>query len=247
MRAGIFFFVLPRKIALGWAGGFTRTGNLIRGLVKKWVEAMPRCGNTGSAVLQAAQTRFLGGFMKLAIIASAFVLSLSAQAGNHLGFEEIRDACLDPAKFQNQIAPTNLQVTCEDRSTKWKAVSSTTVELSRTREIVSSLTSDKYTVAPTTEYIDVASQKATCPRFKEVMETINFTKATSCEELIAFKGTETQFCADILDRVRESNPKAIEVVDTGNEVNLCEAKPQEPTNPCEGRGQRGQGGGRCQR
>lgn len=184
--------------------------------------------------------------MKAAFIATAFLLSLNAQAGSHIGFDEIREACMDPAKFQNQVAPTNLQVTCEDRATKWKAVASTTVELPRTREIVSSLTSDKYTVAPTSEFLDVDSQRATCPRFKEVMETINFTKATTCEELIAFKGTETEFCANILDRVRESNPKSIEVVDTGNVVDLCEAKQPDPIDRCE-RGQRGQRDGRCQR
>lgn len=187
--------------------------------------------------------------MKLAIIASTFLLSVGvAQAGTQLGFDEIREGCMDPAKFQNQVAPKNLQVTCEDRSTKWLAVASSTVELNRSREIISSLTSDKYSVAPVNQILSVDSQRASCPRFKEVLETINFTKATTCEELIEFKGTETDFCQDILDRVRQSNPKSIEVTETGNVVDLCQAEaPIEDRCERGQRGQRGQRDGRCQR
>lgn len=179
--------------------------------------------------------------MKLAIIA-LFMSASAAHAGAQLGFSEIREACKDPAKFQNQIAPRNLQVSCEDRSTKWTPVASSTVELTRSREITSSLSSDKYDVAPTVQFLPVDNQLAACPRFKEVREVITFKKATTCDELLEFEGTETDFCEDILDRVRESNPKSIETTETGNTVDLCTQKPA----PAPERGQRGQRGQRDQ-
>lgn len=174
--------------------------------------------------------------MKYAMIA-LFLAAGTAQATTNLrGFDEIREACKDPAKFQNQIAPKNLQVTCEDRSTKWVSASASTIELARTREVISSLSSDKYTVEATSTYIPMDNQRVACPRFKEVLEEVTFTKATTCEEILEFEGTEAEFCTDILDRVRQSNPKSIKVTDTGSEVDLCAAKEEERCD----RGQRGQ-------
>jgi hypothetical protein len=176
--------------------------------------------------------------MKL-LLAMALFVSGAAQAGT-FGFDDLREACQDPAKFQNQIAPRNIQVTCEDRATKWKSVGGSSVELDRSREIISSFSSDKYSSAPTTEYINVKSQRGSCPKFVELLETINFTKATTCEEILDFKGTETDFCKDVLDQVRESNPKSIEVTETGKVVDLCDA-PAPPKDDCD-RAQRGQRG-----
>jgi hypothetical protein len=180
--------------------------------------------------------------MKL-LLAMALFVSGAAQAGT-FGFDDLREACQDPAKFQNQIAPRNIQVTCEDRATKWKSVGGSSVELDRSREIISSFSSDKYSSAPTTEYINVKSQRGSCPKFVELLETINFTKATTCEEILDFKGTETDFCKDVLDQVRESNPKSIEVTETGKVVDLCDA-PAPPKDDCD-RAQRGQRGQRGQ-
>jgi hypothetical protein len=180
----------------------------------------------------------------LAVSAPAFAGSLP---GSQLSFDEIREACQDPARFQNQIAPTNLQVTCEERTTKWLAVPSTAVDLPTSREIISSLSSDKYTVAPTSQLLDSQPQRASCPRYKEVLEHINFTKATSCDEIVNYKGSETDFCSEIVDKVRENNPKGIERSETGNTRDLCEVPADSGRDQRDQRDQRGQRGQRGQR
>ncbi len=38
-----------------------------------------------------------------------------------LSFDKLRVACQNPAKFHNQIAPANIQVTCKDIQEKWVA------------------------------------------------------------------------------------------------------------------------------
>jgi hypothetical protein len=176
------------------------------------------------------------------LLLSALFLAAPAYAGSALSFSELREACQDPARFQNQVAPQNIQVSCEERTTRWETDGGSSVELPRSKEIWSSFTSDKYESDTESEKVGVKSQYGRCPRFKEVLEVLNFTKSTSCEEILDFKGGAVDFCADVLERVRENNPKAIEKTATGNTVDLCEEKPVE--NPCDRaqRGQRGQGG-----
>jgi hypothetical protein len=182
--------------------------------------------------------------MKAVTLIAFLVPHLAIAGSSDLSFAEIREACLDPAKFQNQIAPSNLQVTCEERATKWVGAPSKTLEMPRSREIISSLSSDKYQVAPSHAFLDLENQVAACPRFKEVLETLSFTKATTCDELIAFEGTETEFCSQILDEVRDSNKHAINVSDTGNEIDLCETDRAPYPDERRQRGQRGQRGQR---
>lgn len=115
--------------------------------------------------------------------------------------------------------------------------------MSRTRQITASLESDKYSVAPNVQQMDVDSQRAACPTFKEVMEHVAFTKATSCEELLEFKGTETDFCTGVIDDMRQQNPNSIQITDTGNTMDLCTGEVGEQGE----RGQRDKVGERGQR
>ncbi|MGZ3672389.1 MAG: hypothetical protein ACXWR1_19475 [Bdellovibrionota bacterium] len=158
--------------------------------------------------------------MKLAILFA--LVSTPAFAGGHgLSFEEIREACQNPGKFQNQLAPTNLQISCEEHVSRWLPYVAKEVQLPRSRYIISSLTSDKYQVSPSQNVMNVDMQSAQCPSFKEVLEITSFTKATSCDEILGWKGSEQDFCADILDRARHGNPKMVQINDTGRVVEFC--------------------------
>jgi hypothetical protein len=197
----------------------------------------PVAGDYGQRLNQ----NFGGNPMKLALFTSAILLSAgAAQAGTYMGFDDVRQACLEPTKFQNQIAPKNLQISCEDRGTRWQPVSPARMELGRSRQVIASLSSDKYMVAPETDFLAMEAQVASCPRFKEVLEVLNFTKATSCDEILSFKGSETEFCTQLLDQVREANPQSIQISDTGNMADLC-SLPQEQDQHQQERGQRGHG------
>lgn len=175
--------------------------------------------------------------MKSTVLAFVFsALSIPAFAAD-LTFDEIREACSNPGKFQNQIAPTNLQVTCQEKVTQWLPYLAKQMNLPRSREITASLTSDKYQVSPNVHPMDVAEQVASCPSFKEVLEITNFTKATSCDELLQFKGTEEELCADILDQARQANPKMVQIEDTGRVVEFCTENNQQQKPRDEGKDQ----------
>jgi hypothetical protein len=162
--------------------------------------------------------------MKSVLALALALVSATAVAGGStqgLTFDEIRDACQNPSKFQNQLAPSNLQITCEEHVSRWLPYLSKEMQLPRSRYIVSSLTSDKYSVSPSQHAMDVDLQSAQCPSFKEVLEITSFTKATSCDELLGFKGDEQDFCADVCDKARQANPKMVQINDTGRVVEFC--------------------------
>lgn len=184
--------------------------------------------------------------MKLAnaLLATA-LLATPAFAGGSGGltFDQIKDACQNPSKYQNQIAPTSLQITCEEHVTSWVPYVSKEMQLPRSRYIVSSLTSNKYQVSPSTNAMNVDMQTAQCPSFKETLEVTSFTKDTTCEELLGWNGTEQDLCADILDKARQANPKLVQINDTGKIVEFCSQGEEQGKGKGEGQGE-GQGKGK---
>jgi hypothetical protein len=178
--------------------------------------------------------------MKSVIALALAIVSTPAFAGGQgqgLTWDQIKDACQNPAKFQNQLAPSNLQISCEEHLTRWLPYVSKEMQLPRSRYIVSSLTSDKYTVSPNQHAMDVDMQSAQCPSFKETLEISQFTKATTCDELLNWKGGQEDFCADVLDRARQANPKIVQINDTGRVVEFCSQGEEQGPNKGQGQGQ----------
>lgn len=183
--------------------------------------------------------------MKNIIIAIAMISSAAAFAGGGkqlADFNEIRQACKDPAKYQNQVAPSNIQISCTDVQTAWVPAGNGSIQLDTTRFVTSALSSDKYTVNPTTQEVKSGSQVAACPRFKEVTETVSVPKGMSCEEVLAYPGDATSYCLALVDDLRRSNPNAVQTRDTGRSIDACGGAAPAPGNPSKpvppGRGQR---------
>lgn len=180
--------------------------------------------------------------MKIATVLFSSALALSTSsvfAGSQgLSFDDIREACQNPSKYQNQIAPSNLQITCEEHISRWLPYQSKEMQLPRSRYVMVSLTSDKYQMSPSQHAMDVDMQSGQCPSFKETLEVTSFAKATSCDELLEFKGNAQEFCAEILERARQANPKIVQINDSGRVIEFCTPQGQ-------GKGQ-GQGQGQGQ-
>jgi hypothetical protein len=151
----------------------------------------------------------------------------SAQASNptvaSLSFEDIRAACQDPSRFHNQVAPANIRVSCRDAQNRWVPHAGRDIALQGSRQVTTSVISDKYSSTAVTGSMDSAGNLAACPRFKLVAETIETVRAVSCEELIAFSGGALEFCAGSLDSLRQNNPAAVVVADGGQILDLCGA------------------------
>lgn len=161
-------------------------------------------------------------FIILAI--STVALAASAGAGDTikiLGFDDVKAACLNPAQFQNQVAPTNIQVACRDVQLKWVASPDGTLSLPTAHAVVASVISDKYSVAPMAANLDSADQVLACPQYRQVSEVVDMVRAASCDELIAFTGSGFDYCRVAVEAMRESNPASIVTADTGKVVSLC--------------------------
>jgi hypothetical protein len=168
--------------------------------------------------------------MKKLIAAMTFCLSASALAGGPnlvdsqkagLNFSDLKAACQTPAKFHNQVAPANLQVSCKNQVLRWVALPSKQLSMPTSRIVTASLMSDKYTVSPVTAPVQSAAQVADCPQYKQVSETVETVRAISCADLMSFAGTSTDFCSTTINSLIDANHNAVQTQDTGKTVSFC--------------------------
>lgn len=136
-------------------------------------------------------------------------------------FEDLRVACETPAKYHNQTAPTNIQIGCQDIQLKWIPDTGKDMSVKTSRQLTVLAYSDKYNVEAVTAILDSPSQSIACPRFKQIAEKIESMRAVTCADILAFKGSAADFCAETINGVKGSNPAAAQVMDTGKVVDLC--------------------------
>ncbi|MBX9769594.1 MAG: hypothetical protein K2X47_20120, partial [Bdellovibrionales bacterium] len=132
-----------------------------------------------------------------------------------------RSACLNPSKFHNQIAPTNIQISCRDTLSKWVPDADGAMTMNTGRQVVVSVMSDKYTSNAESGTLPMKEQVATCPKFKQVLETVETVRAVSCEDLAAFSGPAVDFCANAVNMMKSANPEVIKSQETGEVVDFC--------------------------
>jgi hypothetical protein len=188
--------------------------------------------------------------MKKLIALITFCISGAAFAGgpnlvdaqkDGLNFSDLKAACQTPAKFHNQVAPANIQVSCKNQVLHWIAMPSKQLAMPTSRVVTASLMSDKYTVAPITAPVQSAAQVGECPQYKEVSETVETVRAISCADLMAFAGNSTDFCAATINTLIDANHNAVQSKDTGKIVSYCGATQSvvDPQTDLSGRSQAG--------
>lgn len=142
----------------------------------------------------------------------------------NIRFEELKEACANPARYHNQVAPTNIQISCTEMRTKWVADPQDSVALPTKRLIMTSVISNKYTVSPTSAQLASEPQMEGCNQFKQVVESVEAVHTGTCEALIAFQGTAEDYCATNIDALRTANPESIKIQETGKKINFCGSK-----------------------
>ena len=160
-------------------------------------------------------------------------LAPTVQAGEvsaqHLKFDEIREACMSPARFHNQTAPTNIQISCAEIRTKWVPMEfkdankqqQQSARAQTVRLVMSSLLSDKYAVDVVTDRLPSEDQVFPCAAFKEIKETVETARAVTCADLLSFKGSATDFCATTTGSLRQANASSVLTQDLGRVINMC--------------------------
>ncbi len=189
--------------------------------------------------------------MKKLIAAITFCISGAAFAGGPnlvdtqqagLNFSDLKAACQTPARFHNQVAPANIQVSCKNQTLHWVAMPSKQLSMPTSRVVTASLMSDKYTVAPITAPVQSAPQVGECPQYKEVAETVETVRAISCADIMSFAGSSTDFCTATINSLIDANHNAVQSKDTGKTVSYCGASQNvvEAQTDLSGRGQAAQ-------
>jgi len=171
---------------------------------------------------------FTASLISICMISQAPIMAL-ADSGDQspdvsnqsLSFENLRAACLNPARFHNQIAPKNIQVSCKDRQIKFVPDVDGALNMDSQRDVRISVMSDKYTASEVSGPVAMAMQTVACPQYKQIVETVEVIHATSCDELTAFSGSSVDFCVGTINTLRAANPSAVTITNTGTVLSLC--------------------------
>ncbi len=155
----------------------------------------------------------------LSLVGSGFANAQALVAA--VNFDDMKATCQNPAKFHNQIAPTNIQLSCKDLIYKWVPDQVGSYTLPTSRLVTASLISDKFSVSPLTAAVASEVQVAQCAQYKQVAESVETVRSMSCADVISYTGTSIDFCKVALDSLRIANRNVVSSQETGKTVSLC--------------------------
>jgi len=162
-------------------------------------------------------------FVGALVIGSVAMADVGGQQQRQLTWDQMSQACQNPAAFQTQRQPNAIRLTCEDTQLVWEADQSENMEIDNRRSLVASLSSDKFFVIRQENAVPMSALQTPCPRLKEVQVTYTKSFALTCQELIAHKGSMNDFCKSRVDHDLVQNKSLATRVDTGNIYNMCAA------------------------
>ncbi len=138
-----------------------------------------------------------------------------------VAWEEFKERCANPEKFDVQRAPQNIRVQCTDERLTWMAAPPSELTLPCERRVGSAVFADKFFVAQSNRDFEVSAKAGSCHRFQEYEERISVERPVSCEEILAVKGDVHDWCASVLDGVRVTQPKMVERRETNRIFDTC--------------------------
>jgi hypothetical protein len=168
--------------------------------------------------------------MSFILISGLF--SIDAVAGTVQGtsLDSVRQACENPASIHNQVAPSNMQITCREVKYAWQPIVGQSIDLPTANYITASLQSDKINTNAVTVAQQAPVQTVTCPAYQQTMETVETVRPVTCEEIALDKRSSTEFCADAISTLRAANPAAVRTTLGKDKVVLCGGT-SAPTKP----------------
>lgn len=144
-------------------------------------------------------------------------------ACNVVTWDQFQFQCAHWDKTQIQRQPQNIVLQCTDYETDFEPVQPGVVALSATRRISTLVTSSKFTTGsdPSIREVALLSKGGTCTRFKEVAKVYSIEHDMTCDEVLSLKGSPEDLCQSLLDRGKGSNPKMVQITDTGRGIDTC--------------------------
>lgn len=169
--------------------------------------------------------------MKALVLAVAMCASSAFAVSNqNLSFDQLKLACKEPGRFQNQMKPSELKITCSDRVYRWVPAGTAPMTMPSKRTVFFKVSSDKYTVPGSQQEIAAPELQTECPMLKQVEETTSISKELTCEQIEAFEGTTADLCVSYIDELRKENASSVEIRETGSVVSFCKPGSSKPGN-----------------
>ncbi len=138
-----------------------------------------------------------------------------------VAWDEFKERCSTPEKFDVQRAPQNIRVQCTDDRLTWMAAPPNALTLPLERRVSSAVFADKFYVAQSTREFEMGAKAGSCHRFQEYEEHVSVERPVTCEEILSVKGDVHDWCASVLDGVRGMNPKMVERRETNRVFDTC--------------------------
>ena len=144
-----------------------------------------------------------------------------AKKSFEINWEDFKARCADPDSFDNQRAPKEIRLQCTSVEREFVPDAPGVLELDSGRQIVTTLLSDKFSVSASQNPLVTQPKTVSCLRYKEVEKSMTLERAMSCVEVLSMKGEPHEYCGSLLNHAKGSNPKLIDVRETGNSVDPC--------------------------
>lgn len=155
--------------------------------------------------------------------ASAIVINTTAlaqQAPRPVTFEQLKESCLNPGRFQNQNPPANIRVRCSSESLDWIPGAARETSLEASSRLTSSLQADKFSVSANTRNIARPESTFACPTFQQVRREFTSERVVTCAELADVTSLH-QLCLTEIDEQTRDNPDATVETPTGLVASGC--------------------------
>ena len=141
----------------------------------------------------------------------------------NISWDEFTRRCANPDSFDNQREPRAITIQCTNTEHEFVADAPGAIDLAASRHVSTAVLSDKFTVsAMDKDYALGGKAAGSCQRYKEIEKTVTIQRGPlSCADVLAIKGDISDYCAAALDSAKSSNPKTIDVRDTGRVIDTC--------------------------
>ncbi len=159
--------------------------------------------------------------MKFLSILALLFATITFSNASELTYQEFVDSCSDPARFGQQVPPTQIKLVCKNTFVGWQAIESGSVALAESRTITGELFSNKYTVGLQSFVLATPEFNVMCPRLREVSSSAEIELSLTCEQIIADDRTVEEQCQDHLDEAINENSDIVVHTPTGRIYSVC--------------------------
>jgi hypothetical protein len=159
--------------------------------------------------------------MKILSIMVMFFASVATANASQLTYQEFVDSCSEPARYGQQVPPTQIRLVCKNTYVGWQAIESGSVSLPESRTITGELYSNKFTVGLQSWALATPEFNVMCPRLREVSSSAEVEISLTCQQILADDRTVDEQCQDNLDDAINQNPDIVVHTPTGRIHSVC--------------------------